>query len=466
MLIESIKKTLTRLGIPIILPGFEQLKDFYGGLAAEYERIINFKNSVKNNIVPYKGMDPYSIDDYNVKYGIPKYLPGSDALRIDRIIEKANLRGFGGPDWIEEQLQKAGYLLYVHENLAKDIDPGTVPGELIVCSPPRGYGEIVAQWGQAQYGTHQYRTPNPLFLYPRPVEYEIKEPTWDNRTSGTANILRGITWNGTIFCTVGNFGTILTSPDGVTWTPQTSGTGNDLREITWNGTIFCTVGNSGTILTSPDGVTWTPQTSGTGNILQSITWNGTIFCTVGNVGTIFTSPDGVTWTPQTSGTGNVILGIIWNGTIFCVVGDAGTILTSPDGVTWTPQTSGTGNVLQSITWNGTIFCTVGNSGTILTSPDGVTWFPSLTGIPSALYDVIYNGNIFCVVGAAGIIITSDNLDNRKFWNYFFFLSPFPDRLADPGELIEMPYYEFDYLFQLVVEMKHLRNWCVAQVEIV
>jgi hypothetical protein len=38
-----------------------------------------------------------------------------------------------------------------------------------------------------------------------------------------------VTYGNGLFVAVGRFGTILTSPDGVSWTARTSGTGNDLE---------------------------------------------------------------------------------------------------------------------------------------------------------------------------------------------------------------------------------------------
>lgn len=59
------------------------------------------------------------------------------------------------------------------------------------------------------------------------------------------------------FMSVGELGTILTSPDnGTTWTTKTSGTINELWGVTHANNTFVTVGLEGTILTSSDGNTW------------------------------------------------------------------------------------------------------------------------------------------------------------------------------------------------------------------
>ncbi len=103
----------------------------------------------------------------------------------------------------------------------------------------------------------------------------------------------------------------------------------------WSGTRFVALGESGTILTSPDGVTWISRASGTTNNITGIAWSGTQFVAVG--GSILTSPDGVTWASRKSDD-NSLWGIAWSGTQFVAVGWEGTILTSPDGITWTSRT--------------------------------------------------------------------------------------------------------------------------------
>ena len=75
------------------------------------------------------------------------------------------------------------------------------------------------------------------------------------------------------FVTMGSRGTIVTSPYGNTWTSRTSGTSNVLQGITYGNSTFMTVGWSGTILTSSDnGTSWTSRTSGTSNRLNGVTY--------------------------------------------------------------------------------------------------------------------------------------------------------------------------------------------------
>jgi hypothetical protein len=81
---------------------------------------------------------------------------------------------------------------------------------------------------------------------------------------------------------VGDFGTILTSPDGVNWTQRASGTGDWLWGVTYGNGLFVAVGGGGTILTSPDGVNWTRRASGTSNWLRGVTYGNGTFVAVGD----------------------------------------------------------------------------------------------------------------------------------------------------------------------------------------
>lgn len=49
------------------------------------------------------------------------------------------------------------------------------------------------------------------------------------------------------------------------------------------------------------------------------------------------------------------------------------------------------------------------------------------------------------------------------WSKIFFLSPFADRLAAPSELLYLSDGQIQYLKRLVIQIKYLRNWCIAQV---
>ena len=102
--------------------------------------------------------------------------------------------------------------------------------------------------------------------------------------------------------------------------------GNTLEAIAYGNGTFVAVGDSGTILTSPDGVTWTIRSSGTSNSLYGVTYGNNTFVAVGYNGAILTSPDGVSWTTRFSGTSYGLYGITYGNGTFVAVGESGAIL--------------------------------------------------------------------------------------------------------------------------------------------
>jgi hypothetical protein len=232
--------------------------------------------------------------------------------------------------------------------------------------------------------------------------------TWTIRNLG--NRLSGVTYGNGLFVAVGDFGAILTSPDGVNWTGQASGTSDWLSGVAYGNGLFVAVGDGGAILTSPDGVNWTQQTSGTSNHLLGVTYGNGLFVAVGDGGTILTSPDGVSWTQRTSGTSKQLYGVAYGNGLFVAVGQDGTVLTSPDGVNWTAQASGTGNWLYDVTYGNGLFVAVGSGGAILTSPDGVNWRQRISGTTDTFSGVTYGNGLFVAVGSGPILTSPDGVN--------------------------------------------------------
>lgn len=193
---ESFSRLIRRLnlhGLVMKLPIFG--KALYDGLSMEFERVNDFREKVKVSVVPNADMDHDSIDDYEEKYGIIPRTDLTNETRIDRIMERAARNGSGGPDWLEDQIQKAGFPLYVHMNTQSVltgsqygvfqygqrqygisqtyIDPAGILGELIVASPNGNIGGQYRNYGTFQYGTAQFGELIPGFAYPRPREYSI-----------------------------------------------------------------------------------------------------------------------------------------------------------------------------------------------------------------------------------------------------------------------------------------------------
>ena len=284
---------------------------------------------------------------------------------------------------------------------------------------------------------------------------------WNIQTSGTTNILYGVSFanvnTGTV---VGASGIILrTVNGGGSWVSQTSGTTNNIYGVAildtvkgstagraafrwttdggtnWNGsnytgTIFDTylavtfinqdrrvaagqnqsTGGTGKIaITINGGVTWGAKTTNT-NIINDVSFSDTLGTAVGNSGTILRSTDGGnTWTTQTSGTTANLYGVSCTDFLnVVVVGANGTILRTTDGGTnWTSQTSGTTNVLRGVSLIDANYGTaVGDVGTILRTTDGGNnWISEASGVTNTLRRVyLLDANTGTAVGDGGTIL--------------------------------------------------------------
>lgn len=198
-MIQSIKNTLLRLSAKIFI--FNPIKwypELLEGLSIEFGRVRDFRNKILSAVVPNENMDSDTLDDHNQKYGIPLTLAGTDSEKKARLIEKAALTGWPGPEWLQDQIQAAGFPLYVHENkkyasdsttrryggfqystftqygpYEKVFDVSQIPGKLVVGSPPGGKGRVYeTQWGKMTWGNFLWGKPDPNSLNPQPIEYE------------------------------------------------------------------------------------------------------------------------------------------------------------------------------------------------------------------------------------------------------------------------------------------------------
>jgi len=193
------------------------------------------------------------------------------------------------------------------------------------------------------------------------------------------------------------------------------------------------VGDSGTVITSPDGITWSPpQTTTTAN-LTAVTRDSTnsLFVAVGAGGMILTSPDGTTWTQRASPTTENLNGVIRGGNELVAVGDAAcdpmmicneTVVRSQDGINWTAVPLETPNAapvnLHAIDWNGTQYIVSADSGRdgrtpnagglLLYSQDASSgsWIPNAQITTESLRSVTWSGEQFVVVGTMGTILSS------------------------------------------------------------
>lgn len=133
--------------------------------------------------------------------------------------------------------------------------------------------------------------------------------------------LQEVLWTGTQFITVGSYGAIMTSPDGISWTSRDSATGRDLYSIgRVSGAQFLAAGEDGMILASTNGTTWTVVRQPDSYLIkdvrhlediQAVFTAGGKTLALGNGG--LASTNGTTWSTSTSdnfsGTqSNIIIG--------------------------------------------------------------------------------------------------------------------------------------------------------------
>jgi len=158
---------LQRIGLVSPLLTGPTARSLYTGIAQEFERTKDYIDLVNCASVPSSNLCTEALTDLEVKFGISYLGDVTDAERINRIIERASLFGAGGPRWIQDRVQEAGFPLYVIENVPgssistqygdvqydettqyslvpKRVDPTTVPGILITSSPNKHGARRVA----------------------------------------------------------------------------------------------------------------------------------------------------------------------------------------------------------------------------------------------------------------------------------------------------------------------------------
>jgi hypothetical protein len=225
-------------------------------------------------------------------------------------------------------------------------------------------------------------------------------------TPSTNSILLGVGGSANFLLAVGTKGTVLWATNAYLWYQLTAPTTNDLYGVLYDGGDYMLCGGNGTILTSPSITSWARPTTPTTNTLTSLAvFPGGWVC-VGANGTILTSPDRANWTLQ-----KVTTNWLWqvkylNGELL-VVGQNGAILTSADGSHWSQHSSGTTAWLNAADYMTDVcWFAVGNNGTVLGSPDSTNWITFNTVTYKALYGLAHNQGQLVAVGEEGAIVRS------------------------------------------------------------
>ena len=226
--------------------------------------------------------------------------------------------------------------------------------------------------------------------------------------TATNAVLLGVGGSSNLLLAVGSQGTVLWGTNVFLWNELSSKpTTNDLQGVCFDGTQFLVAGGNGTILTSPNGTNWTRRTTPTAAFLMSVAAFPGGLIAVGSGGTILTSSDhGTNWTPRASGTTNWLSQVHWLNERLVAVGQNGCLLTSVDGVLWQINASGTTAWLNAAEFVEDTWFVVGNQGAVLASPDATNWFNLGTLTRKSLYGVTSANGQLITVGTEGAILRS------------------------------------------------------------
>ena len=242
-----------------------------------------------------------------------------------------------------------------------------------------------------------------------------------------------VLWVSGLYVSVGDFGTVLTSGNGVDWTLEyvpEGVTNTTFLGVGGTTNLLVAVGNGGRVMLSPNNVTniistpsgmvtqivntvgivWKTIPSPTGNDLQGVAvLSNQWYVITGDKGLVLTSTNGTNWTVRTTPTLKFLSSVAeWSGNLVAT-GDDGAVITSTNGVNWTLRTSGTGNWLYRVRFLDNTLLAVGQNGTLLTSTNAIQWTARTTGTTSWLTDAAFVGDTWFVCGYNGTVLTSTNL---------------------------------------------------------
>jgi len=236
------------------------------------------------------------------------------------------------------------------------------------------------------------------------------------------------------YIAVGDFGTIMTSGNGVDWTlelPPAQAASSTLLGVGGTTNLLVAAGSGGTVIYSPNLITNIVVTNASGVVTQTIstlgviwhagrilstndfqavgTLSNSLYLVAGARGAIYSSSTGAEWNREESPTTNFLSSLAeWPGGLVAS-GDNGTLLASKDGRSWSLVKAVTGNWLYKVRWLNQALVAVGQNGTILTSTDGATWSLRTSGTGAWLTDAVFIKDTWFVVGLDGTVLSSTDL---------------------------------------------------------
>lgn len=258
---------------------------------------------------------------------------------------------------------------------------------------------------------------------------------WNVPNNNVRNWLWDVMHLPAFYIAVGDFGTILSSGNGVDWTlelPPPQAESSTLLGIGGTTNLLVAVGSGGTVIYSPNLVTNIVVTNNSGIVTQTVStlgviWhhsriastndfqavaclNNSLYVVAGGKGSIFTSLTGAEWNRETTPTTDFLSSLVeWPGGLVAA-GDNGTLLISKDGKTWTQVGAVSGNWIYKVRWLNGVLVGVGQKGTILTSSDAITWTPRVSGTQAWLSDALFIQDSWFVVGHSGTVLSSADLE--------------------------------------------------------
>ncbi|HKP03263.1 MAG TPA: hypothetical protein VJU77_07830 [Chthoniobacterales bacterium] len=187
---------------------------------------------------------------------------------------------------------------------------------------------------------------------------------WELKPSNLNTPLNAVAFGSGLFVAVGDYGVILTSPDGEVWTRRGSGTGDRLLAIAFgNGRFVVTKENQNApILTSPDGITWVPGvvTNTSGTPIQSSAFatvafgEGRFMTAAPTSSVVLVSTDGTSFNPVTIAhypdPGAPLSGLVHLTYLdhqFFAATTGGGIHSSADGIKWKWRSNGYGTLIAT-----------------------------------------------------------------------------------------------------------------------
>lgn len=235
--------------------------------------------------------------------------------------------------------------------------------------------------------------------------------TWSTITiDATAATITDITYSPSLglYVASGDGGRILTSVDLLTWTARTSGVANQIEAVFWDGTQFVFVTTGGEVSTSADGITWIARTSplaGTAlHCVYSSTEGAAGLVVGGAAGAVMVSPDGVTWTASSTGSTGNVQDIVLHGSEYFAAHNNGDITVSSDGINWQmAYQGGAGTAFYGIDSDGQSVRAAGVG--VVSSADGVTW-NTLPGTADTVFGLATNNVVW--VAQRGTITSTIN----------------------------------------------------------